>query len=76
MNDMISPIAEVMARIHEVGPLLRAHADQADRDRRMPPSAIEALQRTGVFALNTPVACGGLGGGVRAMVEAGMAFVQ
>lgn len=74
MNKMLPAITEVLARIHEVGPLLREHADEADRERRIPDACIDALRSTGVFGLSTPRQHGGLGAGARAMVDAAAAI--
>ena len=67
---------EVIARIHEAGPELRANAERADHERRLPEETIAALTRTGVFGLNTPSCYGGYEGGARAMVEAATALGQ
>lgn len=76
MNQKIPATADMMARIHELGPVLREHAPAADRERRLPDASVEALEATGVFGLNTPAVYGGMGGGARAMVEAASAIGQ
>ena len=66
----------MIAKIHEIGPLLRGNAAQADRDRRVPQSSIDALEATGVFAINSPRRFGGFEGGARMLLERHAAAVE
>ena len=59
----------MIAKIHEIGPLLRGNAAQADRDRRVSQSSIDALEATGVFAINSPRRFGGFEGGARMLLD-------
>lgn len=69
-------VQELIARIHEIGPLLQENAPQADRDRRVPDSSVEALDSIGAFGINTPQEWGGLGEGARALFDAATAIAQ
>lgn len=59
----------LISQIHEIGPLLRDHAAQADRERRVPQSSIDALEAIGVFRINSPRAHGGFEGGARMLLD-------
>lgn len=49
------PIAEARA----IGPLLREHAPQGDRDARLPTASVQALRDGGFFRLYVPQSLGG-----------------
>lgn len=51
----VDPVAAAEA----IGPLLREHAPQADRDARLPAAVIQALRDGGFFRLYVPRALGG-----------------
>lgn len=51
----LDPLAEAK----RLGPILRAHAAQADRDARLPAESIQALREAGFFRLYVPRALGG-----------------
>lgn len=61
--------AQLIAQVHQIGPLLRENAAQADRERRVPQSSIDALAAIGVFGINSPQQFGGLGGGARMLLD-------
>ncbi|MCC5968828.1 MAG: hypothetical protein JJU15_02665 [Pararhodobacter sp.] len=61
--------ATLMARVHEIGPVLRDNAAQADRDRRVPEVSITALDQAGVFGINTLAVNGGHEAGARALLD-------
>jgi alkylation response protein AidB-like acyl-CoA dehydrogenase len=50
----------LLSAIESVVPVLAAHADRAERDRRIPRESIAALRGAGAFALATPTRFGGL----------------
>ncbi len=74
MAELSPRIEELIAGIHEIGPLLREHAPQADRDRRVPEACIEALDALNAFGVNTPVEFGGFGEGARALFDVATAI--
>jgi len=51
----VDPVAEARA----IGPLLREHAAQADRDARLPAAVVQALRDRGFFRLYVPHSVGG-----------------
>lgn len=59
----------IIARVHEIGPILRDNAMQADRDRRVPEASLAALETTGVFGINTLAQDGGQEGGARMLLD-------
>lgn len=59
----------MVERVHEIGPVLRNNAPQADRDRRLPDESIEAIESTGAFAISTDKKYGGYDGGARMLFE-------
>lgn len=61
--------AGIIAKVHEIGPILREHAAEADRERRMPDASIAALEKTGVFGINSLVENGGQEGGARMLLD-------
>lgn len=61
--------SRIIARVHEIGPILRENAAQADRDRRVPEASLAALETTGVFGINTLAQNGGHEGGARTLLD-------
>lgn len=61
--------AEIVARIHEIGPLLRENALLADRDRVLPQATVEALETTGAWRISTLKRYGGYEGGASMLLE-------
>src|SRR5262249_49196064 len=59
----------IMARVKEIDPILRAHADEAERDRRLSTAVVDALRWSGVFRMAMPAAWGGPESDVCAQVE-------
>ena len=49
----------LLAAARALTPLIRAHADQAERDRRLPQPAVDAIARAGLFRATVPRAVGG-----------------
>lgn len=69
-NETQKATDELVARIHGIGPLLRENAVQADRERRVPDTSVQALASIGALAINTPKRLGGAEGGARMLLEA------
>ncbi|HWK19913.1 MAG TPA: acyl-CoA dehydrogenase family protein [Microbacteriaceae bacterium] len=66
MSNTIRPeIAEVVARIDDLRPLLIASGTEADQLRRIPESTFSALADTGAFSVSAPTRFGGLGANTR-----------
>ena len=49
----------LLARASALGPLIREHADAAERDRRLTPAVIDAMRAAGLFRMFTPRSLGG-----------------
>lgn len=49
----------ILARINEIDPILRVHAAQCERDRRLTSQVVDALRWSGVFRMAMPAAWGG-----------------
>src|SRR5690606_31003329 len=50
----------LLAEIRRLELLIRAHADEAERHRRLSPAVVSALAEAGVFRMYTPRSLGGL----------------
>ncbi|HWN28452.1 MAG TPA: acyl-CoA dehydrogenase family protein [Actinomycetospora sp.] len=61
---------EVMARINELDPLLRAEAEDGEEGRRLTPEVEEALHASGVFTMSMPRELGGMELAPRQVIEA------
>jgi alkylation response protein AidB-like acyl-CoA dehydrogenase len=48
-------------RARALGPLIRAHADASERERRLAPELVEAFHEAGLFRLQLPARFGGAG---------------
>lgn len=68
--------SQIIARVHEIGPILRENAAQADRERRVPDASLAALETTGVFGINTLAQNGGQEGGARMLLDVASAIGQ
>lgn len=53
--------AELLAKVDELAPLMRAHAAEAERERRLPAQVAQALRDAGFFRMFRPQSRGGLG---------------
>jgi indole-3-acetate monooxygenase len=61
MADASTPqLDQLLGAVHTLAPLIRAHADEAERDRRLSPVVVRALGEAGIFRMYTPRALGGL----------------
>jgi alkylation response protein AidB-like acyl-CoA dehydrogenase len=49
----------ILARVKEIDPILRAHAAEAERERRLSTDVVDALRWSGVFRMAMPAAWGG-----------------
>ena len=63
------PLASLLASVDDVAPIAAAHAAEAERVRTLPRPVVEALQRSGLFAMATPRALGGAECGPLAQLE-------
>src|SRR5262245_62974358 len=50
----------LMDAAREIGPLIRKHADEAERERRLSKPVLKALKETGLLKMATPKSLGGL----------------
>lgn len=60
---------KLLARVREIGPVLREHAVECDRERRLPAASLAALEGIGVFGINSLAANGGQEGGARMLLD-------
>lgn len=49
----------ILARVKAIGPIVRAHADEAEHKRRLSTTVVDALRSSGVFRMAMPAAWGG-----------------
>lgn len=60
MPDLHSPSLEtLLTAVHRLAPLIREHADAAERNRRLAQPVVTALAEAGLFRMITPQALGG-----------------
>lgn len=67
--DMRSATLELVSRVHEIGPMLRENAARADRERRVSDETVAALEKAGVFGVNTLRHYGGRECGARTLLD-------
>ncbi len=60
---------EIIAKVHEVGPILKENASETDKSRRVTDASLEALHSTGVFGINSATEYGGMAGGARMLLD-------
>src|SRR5262245_38749683 len=65
-------IAALVGVARELAPLVRAHAEENERERRLAPAVVEALQQAALFHLLVPARFGGHG----LDIVSGMAVVE
>jgi alkylation response protein AidB-like acyl-CoA dehydrogenase len=49
----------ILSRVEEIDPVVRAHADEAERERQLSTAVVDALRWSGVFRMAMPAAWGG-----------------
>src|SRR5215510_2832808 len=54
-----SNVDQLLGAVHTLEPLIRAHADEAERNRRLSPVVVTALAEAGIFRMYTPRTLGG-----------------
>jgi indole-3-acetate monooxygenase len=54
------PDATLIAAVREIAPIIRAHSDEAERERRLSAPVLTALRETGLLRMTTPRSFGGL----------------
>ena len=54
------PDTSLIEAAREIGPIIREHSDEAERDRRLSRVALKALRETGLLRMTTPRTLGGL----------------
>lgn len=63
MTTLTTPITttdELLGRVTEIAPTIRAHSAQTERERRLSRPVVEAMRDAGLFAMARPRAFGGL----------------
>ena len=55
-----SDLDRLLGAVRTLEPLIRAHADETERQRRLSPPVVTALAEAGIFRMYTPRALGGL----------------
>jgi len=54
------PDTTLIAAVREIAPIIRAHSDEAERERRLSAPVLKALRETGLLRMTTPRSFGGL----------------
>jgi indole-3-acetate monooxygenase len=54
------PDTTLLAAVREIAPIIRAHSDEAERERRLSAPVLKALRETGLLRMTTPRSFGGL----------------
>src|SRR5215471_6574544 len=55
-----SPAQSLLEIVRQIEPVIRAHADEAERERQLPDAVAEAMRAHGLYRLWRPKAYGGL----------------
>jgi alkylation response protein AidB-like acyl-CoA dehydrogenase len=58
--DASPPVSSLLDTVHQIEPVLRAHAEDAERERRLPDAVVDAMRARGLYRLWRPRAFGGL----------------
>ena len=61
MSDLEARRRPLLERAQALAPLIRAHADESERSRRLAPPVVDALHDAGLFAMMRPAKFGGAG---------------
>jgi alkylation response protein AidB-like acyl-CoA dehydrogenase len=56
----LEPDQSLIDAAREIAPIVRAHSDEAERERRLSQPVLEALRETGLLRMTTPRSLGGL----------------
>ena len=59
MDSTKGPNTDFLERVHALAPTILGAADQAERDRELPPELVDALHEAGMFRLLLPIPFGG-----------------
>src|SRR5262245_32830222 len=60
MREVTTPaLDQLLGAVHGLEPVIRAHADEAERNRRLSPAVVTALAEAGLFRMYTPRRLGG-----------------
>jgi alkylation response protein AidB-like acyl-CoA dehydrogenase len=54
------PDTTLLAAGREIAPIIRAHSDEAERERRLSAPALKAMRDTGLLRMTAPRSLGGL----------------
>jgi alkylation response protein AidB-like acyl-CoA dehydrogenase len=54
-----SRLDDYLARVHEIGPIVRSSVERSDRESQLPPEVIEAFHAAGLFRMLLPAAMRG-----------------
>jgi len=54
------PDTSLLDAAREIAPIIRAHSEEAERERRLSQPALKALRETGLLRMTTPCSLGGL----------------
>ena len=54
------PDTSLIDAAREIAPIIRAHSEEAERERRLSPPVLKALRETGLLRMTTPRSLGGL----------------
>jgi alkylation response protein AidB-like acyl-CoA dehydrogenase len=69
VDSSVPSLTELVARAEALCPLIERHAEQGERDRRIPNEVIEALREAGLVRLAVPRRFGGYETNMRTMLE-------
>jgi hypothetical protein len=58
-NQAVLDDAAILARVKEIDPIVREHAAEAERERRLTTAVVDALRWSGGFRMAMPAAWGG-----------------
>jgi 3-hydroxy-9,10-secoandrosta-1,3,5(10)-triene-9,17-dione monooxygenase len=67
--ESLATTAEIIRKVHEIGPILRAHSAEGEANRHLSPESIAAIESTGAFDIARLARYGGHEGGALMLAE-------
>ena len=60
-ENLLATVESLLDRVKEIAPILRAHAEEAEKARRLSRPVVDAMLKAGLYSMSRPKSSGGLG---------------